>query len=123
MFFMNNKEIADILNSIADILELQGVDFKPRAYRKAAQAILVLSEDINQLRDKLQEIPGVGEHIAKKILELLETGKLKYYEDLRNELPKGLVEILNIPHLGPKKVNILYQKLKIKNIDELEKAI
>ena len=79
---MKNLEIARILNNIADILEIQEVPFKPRAYRNAARAIESLSEDIEELykRGELEKIPGVGEHIAKKIEEIIKTGKLKYYE-------------------------------------------
>lgn len=122
---MKNLEIARIFNNIADILELQEVEFKPRAYRNAAQAIEFLSEDIAEIekRNELEKIPGVGKHIAEKIREIVKTGKLRYYEKLKKEVKVDLEQLKQVPTLGPKKIKILYQKLKIKNIKDLEKAI
>src|SRR3989344_3783164 len=121
---MKNLEIARILNNIADILEIQEVPFKPRAYKNAARAIESLSEDIEELykRGELEKIPGVGEHIAKKIEEIIKTGKLKYYEKLKKELKIDLESLKHIPSLGPKKIKFLFGKLKIKNLNDLEKA-
>jgi DNA polymerase/3'-5' exonuclease PolX len=84
---MKNKEVAKILNEIAELLELQGIPFKPAAYRKAAQSIENLSEKLIDIaaRGELEKIPGIGEGIAKRIQELLDTGRLKYLEDLRKE--------------------------------------
>lgn len=122
---MKNSEVAKILYNIADILELQSVQWKPQAYRKAAQAIETLTENIEdvQARGELKGIPGVGEHIAAKIEEFLETGKLQYYEKLKKELKINLEELNEIPSLGPKKIKFLYEKLRVKNIKDLEKAI
>ncbi|MBI4151567.1 DNA polymerase III, partial [Candidatus Woesearchaeota archaeon] len=122
---MKNSEVAQILNSIADMLELQGIQWKPQAYRKAAQAIETLSESIEDIfhRGELTEIPGVGEHIAAKIEEYLKTGKLPYYEKLKKEVKVDLEELNQIPSLGPKKIKILYQKLKVKDLADLEHAI
>ena len=82
---MKNLEIARIFYEIADILEVQEVEFKPRAYRNAARSIEELTEDIAKIaeRGELRNIPGVGEAIAGKIEEILKTGKLKYFEDLK----------------------------------------
>ena len=122
---MKNLLIARILNNIADILELQGVDFKPQAYRKAAQSIEGLTEDIEEpyQQGKLQEIPGVGASIAEKIEEIIKTGKLPYYEKLKKEIRINLEELNEIPGLGPKKMKVLYQKLGVRNIKDLEKVI
>lgn len=122
---MKNLEIARMFYEIADILEAQEVEFKPRAYRNAARSIEELSEDIEKIwkRGELEEIPGVGKHIAAKISEYLETGKLKYYNKLKKEFPVDLEGLGRVEGLGPKKAIKLYKKLKIKNLDDLKKAV
>ncbi|PIN73665.1 DNA polymerase III [Candidatus Woesearchaeota archaeon CG10_big_fil_rev_8_21_14_0_10_45_16] len=122
---MKNQLIAGILNNIADILELQEIQFKPQAYRKAAMSIASLPEDIEDIYKKgeLENIPGVGKHIAEKIIEILETGKLKYYEKLKKQVKINVEELNLIPSLGPKKIKTLYQKLGIKDLKSLQDAI
>src|SRR3989338_2844560 len=122
---MKNLEIAKILYNIANMLELQGVEFKPNAYRKAAQSIESLPEDIMEIyqRGELEEILGVGKHIAEKIAEFLEKGKLRYYDDLKKEVKVDVEALNEIPFLGPKKIKILYEKLNVRTVDDLEKAI
>ncbi len=125
---MKNQEIAKIFYDMADILELLSVEWKPRAYRRAAQSIELLSEDIEIIYKKgglkkIEEIPGVGERIGEKIIEYLKTGKIKEYNKLKKKLPKGLIDLMEVSTLGPKKTKVLYEKLKIKNIKQLEKAI
>ena len=122
---MKNLEIITILNNIADILELQGVQWKPQAYRKAARSVEALSEDIAEIwkRGELRTISGVGEAIGEKIEEILKTGKLKYYEKLKKEAKVDIEQLNTIHGLGPKKIKVLYDKLKIKNVADLEKAI
>ncbi len=122
---MRNAEVARILYEIADLLELKGVNFKPNAYRNAARSIENLTSEIEEVHKegKLRDIPGVGEAIAKKLDELLSTGKLAYLEDLRKEFPPGLLQIMAIPELGPKTAVHLYNELKITNLDELKKAV
>ncbi len=122
---MKNQLIVKLLNNIADILELQEVEFKPQAYRRAAQSIESLSEDIEEVykRGELEEIPGVGKHIGEKIAEIIETGKLKYYEQLKKEVKVDVEGLNEIPSLGPKKIKVLYQKLGVKDVPDLEKAI
>ena len=122
---MKNQLIVNILNNIADILELQEVEFKPQAYRRAAQSIESLSEDIEEVykREELEEIPGVGRHIAEKIAEIIETGKLKYYEKLKKEIKVDVEGLNEIPSLGPKKIKILYQKLGVKDVKDLERVV
>ncbi len=121
---MKNLEIAKLLENIAGILELKEVQFKPQAYRKAARAIESLAEDIGEIarKEKLEDIPGVGKSISGKIREYLETGKIRAYEQLKKQIKVNLEELNSIPGLGPKKIKVLYQKLKIKNLGELEKA-
>jgi len=122
---VKNLEIAKMLYEIADILEAQEVEFKPRAYRRAARSIEELSEDISKIwkRGELEDIPGVGKHIAAKISEYLETGKLKYYDRLKKEFPIDLEELGKVEGLGPKKAIKLYKELGIKNLDDLKKAV
>jgi len=122
---MDKKEIANILNDIGLLLELKGENpFKSRACYNAARTIELLEEDIETLvkEDRLKEIKGIGEAINKKITELVLTGKMEYYENLKASIPEGLVEMLKIPGLGPKKIKIIYEKLNITTIRELEYA-
>jgi len=123
---MINKEVAQILYDLADILEIQNVQWKPRAYRIAAQHIESLGEDLKEIYKEegikgLEEIPGIGEGIGEKIVEYIKTGKIKEYDKLKKQLPKGVVEMMKVPGLGPKKVMVLYKKLKITNLNQLEK--
>ena len=122
---MNNQFVAEVLYQIADLLDLKGDNFfKTRAYRIAAQTIEVLDEDIKTVveEERLKQISGIGEALAKKIKELVETGKLEYFENLKKEIPGGLLKMLEIPGLGPKKVAALYQKLGVKTIEDLRKV-
>lgn len=122
---MKNQMVAEVLYQIADLLDLRGdIFFKTRAYRIAAQTIEVLDEDIEDVvkQDRLKEISGIGEALAKKITELVETGKLEYFENLKKEIPEGLLRMLEIPGLGPKKVAAIYKHLGIKTIPELGQA-
>ena len=122
---MDKKTVIDILNEIGLLLELKGENpFKIRAYYNAARALETLDEDIEVLvkNNKLKEVKGIGEAINKKITELINTGRLEYYENLKASIPEGLIEMIKIPGLGPKKIKTLYDKLDIKNIGELEYA-
>ncbi|MBN3039193.1 MAG: DNA polymerase/3'-5' exonuclease PolX [Candidatus Omnitrophica bacterium] len=122
---MNNKEIAEIFYQIAEILEIQGENrFRIRAYQKAAQTITSLGTDLSDIAGKgaLEEIPGIGKDLANKINEILKTGKLKFYEQLRDEIPEGLTLLMSVPGVGPKTAKLLYDKLDIKNLKDLEKA-
>ena len=121
---MSNMEIAQILYEVADLLEIKGVQFKPRAYRRAAQTIETLPEALKEIdrRGELEKIPGIGASIANKIREILETGELGYLEELREELPQGLRELVEIEGVGPKTALALYRNLKISSVDQLEAA-
>jgi DNA polymerase (family 10) len=122
---MKNLEIAQIFEEIADILEIQEVEWKPQAYRKAAMSIRSLSEDIEDVCNKrrLKDISGIGENIARKIEEIIKTGRLKYFERLKKQMPAGFGQLMNIPGIGPKTAKILVDKLKIKSKKDLLKAI
>ncbi|KAA0002668.1 MAG: DNA polymerase/3'-5' exonuclease PolX [Thermoplasmata archaeon] len=121
---MKNREIARIFYEIADMLEMQDVQFKPRAYRKAAQNIESLSEDIEEIykRGELEKIPGVGKSIAEKVKELIEKGSLAYYEKLKKEIPVNLEELSSVEGLGPKMIKLLYKELGVKNLNDLERV-
>lgn len=122
---MDNAQVAEVFERIADLLELQGENiFRIRAYREAARQIASLASDINELwrSNRLQEIPGVGQAIAEKIDELLSTGRLRYLEELEARFPPGLVEMMRIPGVGPKRAMALFEKLGVSSVDELEQA-
>jgi len=122
---MKNREVVKLLQELGQLLKLKGENpFKVRSYEKAAQNIASLTEPIEEFvsQDKLETIPGVGEGIAKKIKEYLETGRLKYFDDLKKDFPEGLLEILAVPGVGPKTAKTLYGELKIKSLVQLEKA-
>ncbi len=124
---MKNTAIAKVFYDIADLLELKGeTPFKVRAYQRAARAIEHLPKEIEIMIGEgadLKTIPGVGEAIAKKTIELVTTGKLEYYEKLRAEFPEGISTLLEVPGIGPKTAMKLSQELGIKSVGELEKAI
>jgi len=125
---MKNQEVVRILSGIADILEIQEVQFKPQAYRKAAIVIESLAEDVEDIyRLKgiggLEEISGVGEHIAAKIEEIIKTGKLQYYEALKKEIDVDIESLNAISGLGPKKIKILYQRLNVRTVADLERVL
>src|SRR5512138_2489473 len=121
---LNNREVAAILYEVADLLEIKDVKFKPVAYRRAAQGIETLTEDINRVaeRDGLEDLPGVGSHIATKLREILDTGKLGYLDRLKQEVGSGVREIAEIGGIGPKKAVFLHEKLGIETLDQLEAA-
>mgnify|MGYP001562821444 CR=1 FL=1 len=123
---MKNQLVAQIFRDIAKILEIKGENvFRIRAYERAAQNIESLSENIEDFvkKDTLREIPGIGADLEGGIKEIVETDKLKFLNQLKKTIPEGLLELLNIPSVGPKTAKLLYEKLKIKNIADLEKAI
>jgi DNA polymerase (family 10) len=124
---VKNSEVAKVFQDIADLLELKGENvFKIRAYQKAARAIEHYPKELRVMIEEgedLQSIPGVGEAIAKKTTELITTGKLDYYENLKAEFPQGITNLLAIPGIGPKTANKLSSELGISSVDELERAI
>ena len=120
---MKNFQLAKIFSEMAFLLEMKDVQFKPKAYQKAAQTIAVLATDIEKIyqENQLEQIPGVGKGIAKKIEEFIKTGKIKAHEKLKKECPVDLENLTAVEGLGPKMIRVLYKKLGIKNLDDLEK--
>src|SRR4051794_11673511 len=122
---ISNYEIARIFSRIADLMEARDDNpFKVRAYRKAAETIEGLTESLGAIaaRGELETIPNIGKAIAEKIADICETGTTKLYEELKAEVPVGLVEIMAVPGIGPAKVRALHQVLGISTLDALEAA-
>ncbi|MBT7735605.1 MAG: histidinol-phosphatase, partial [Verrucomicrobia bacterium] len=122
---MQKDEIADILKEIGVFLELKGENpFKTRAYQNGARTLENLAEPLEPLiaEERLGSIKGIGKALAEKITELATTGRLAYYDELKASIPDGLIAMLNIPGLGPKKVKTVYSKLGIETVEALEQA-
>ena len=122
---MKNQQIAKIFNEIAELLELKGENvFRVRAYRRAAQNIDGLSKDVASLsEEELEAIPGIGKDLSGKMHEYIETGKIAKHEELKKEIPEGVLQLLQVPGLGPKKAKMLFDKLGVKSVDDLEDAL
>jgi len=124
---MNNKEVVRVLVTIADLLEIKGENpFRVRSYRNGAATIDGLSVSLELIAqdddDRLEDIPGVGKAIHGKIMEILASGSCALLDDLTSELPSGLLDMLGVPGLGPKKVKLFYQSLGLDSVDGLEEA-
>jgi DNA polymerase (family 10) len=121
---MKNERVARILHEIAELLDLDGVPFKPRAYRRAAEVVEALAEPIEDLvaSGRHAELPGVGEAIAKKIAEIVETGHLAYHDELRAKLPIDLYALTRVEGVGPKTAKLLYETLGVRSLADLEIA-
>lgn len=122
---MDKAGLISLFEKIASLLELKGENpFKIRAYQNAARALETETADLNELiqANKLQEIAGIGKAIAEKILEFQATGKLAYYEELKESVPQALFELTQIPGLGPKKAKKIYEALGVQSVGELEYA-
>lgn len=121
---MKNRLVAKILYEVADLLELEGVEFKPRAYRRAAQAVESCPIPIEDLveQGRLHELPGVGESIAQKIEEIVRTGKLALHEELKAKLPVDLYALTQVEGVGPKTVKLLYEALGVRTLEDLERV-
>ncbi|MCW1295379.1 MAG: DNA polymerase/3'-5' exonuclease PolX [Candidatus Parvarchaeota archaeon] len=121
----SNKDLAEKLNDIADILDIEGVNWEPRAYRTAALTISGLSEDISKVykEGRLLELEGVGKSIANSIKEYVETGKISKYEELKKKYPIDFDSFRKIRGMGPKRAYTLYKKLGIKTVADLKKAL
>jgi DNA polymerase (family 10) len=122
---MDKDQVAEILSEIGILLDLKGENpFKTRAYANAARTLESLDEPLDKIiaENRLGEIKGIGEALQKKITELVTTGKLAYYDELKASIPPGLLELMQIPGVGPRKVQALHEKLGIKSVAELEAA-
>lgn len=122
---MKNHTISDLLTRMGLLLEIKDENiFKVKAYYKAAENIDALGEDIENIRreNRLSEIPGIGKTLEEKIIEYLDTGRLGAYEKLIQEIPESVLEIVNIPSVGPKKAKLFWEHLKISTVDQLAQA-
>src|SRR6516164_8052209 len=122
---MQTERIAQIIDEIGTLLEVRGENpFRCRAYHNAAQALKGLPSDLSEMiRDgRLAEVPGIGDTMHTKIVELETTGRLVAYEELRRATPPGLVALLRVPGLGPKKIKTLHDDLKIESLADLRAA-
>ena len=123
---MKNRTIAEMFDRMADILEFKGeLPFRVLAYRKASRVIQDLRDDIETIwkEGRLEEIPGIGEGMAKKIDEYLSSGKMTKYDEVTKGVPSSLIDLLNIQGLGPKTLSLAYEKLKVKNLEDLKRVI
>jgi len=122
---VKNQEIADRFNEIADMLDILGDDtFRIITYRRAARQMEALTEDVEDLvrQGRVASIPGIGSALAEKIEEYVATGKIGYHEELRAKFPPGVLDMLRVRGIGPKKVKLLWQELGITDIETLRKA-
>lgn len=123
---MKNREIADLLDRIADALEIKGeTGFKVVAYRKASRTLQDLTEDVETVarEGRLQEIPGIGSGLAGKIEEYLKTGKMTKYREVMEGIPESLLGLLEIQGLGGKTIHLMHEKLGVKNLEDLKRVI
>lgn len=122
---MDKATVARIFDEIAVFLELRGENpFKVRAYQSASRAIEALEVDLGELVEsgEIDKVPGLGKALVEKVAALVMTGRLKFYDDLKASIPPGLIEMLEVPGLGPKKIKAIHDKLEISTLPELVKA-
>ncbi|MBU2808241.1 DNA polymerase/3'-5' exonuclease PolX [Acidithiobacillus ferrooxidans F221] len=121
-----NPDIARAFDEIADLLEIEDANpFRVRAYRTAARLVLGLSSDLKTMveaGEDLTELPGIGEDLAKKIIEIVTTGHCSFLEKLEKQTPPALTELLKVPGLGPRRVKALWHELDVETVDQLTRA-
>jgi DNA polymerase (family 10) len=124
---MDNEALARVLHDIADALEIKGESvFRIRSYRLSAESVASHGEEVAAMvrrGDDLRKVPGVGEGIASKIRELVESGACAYHEELLSEVPRGVLDLLKLPGLGPKGVGLVWRMLGVRSAEDLEAAI
>jgi len=123
---MKNKELADLFEKMADILEFKGENpFKISAYRKASRVLGDLTQDMGEIAEsgELKKVPGIGEGMAQKIVEYLKTGKIAKYEEIKKGVSDELIAIMDIPGMGPKTLSLIHREKGIGNLSQLEKAV
>jgi DNA polymerase (family 10) len=123
---MKNKELADLFDKMANILEFKGENpFKISAYRKASRVLGDLTQDIEEIAEsgELKNVPGIGEGMAQKIVEYLKTGKISKYEVIKKGVSDELIAIMDIPGMGPKTLSMIHREKGINNLSQLEKAL
>lgn len=121
----DKSEIARVFDDIADMLEIQDEDiFRIRAFRRAANSIRSMTEDINRVsaEGRLTRLPAIGKGMAERIDEMLRTGRLAYYEQLKEKIPPRLLDLMRVPGVGPKKAKSFYDELHITGVEEMKKA-
>ncbi|RMG81591.1 MAG: DNA polymerase/3'-5' exonuclease PolX, partial [Chloroflexi bacterium] len=122
---LTNRDIADIFERIADMLQIRGDNIhRVLSYRRAGEVIRELPRDLRAIaaEGKLTDIPNIGKTLADKIQEMLETGHLNFYDALAQEIPPGLVDIMRLNGVGPKKAYLFWKELGITDIEALQKA-
>lgn len=122
---MRNRDVAQVFEDIADLLEIKGeVIYRVLSYRRAAEGIRALGRDIREIwkEGSLREIPGIGEAIEAKIDELLRTRKMAFFERLKKEIPSGLIDVLHVGDVGPKRAARFWKELGVTTVPALEKA-
>ncbi len=120
------REAADILSELADLMEIKGDNrYRIRAYQNAARSLSSVSEELKVLvtEDRLMEIKGIGEGLSATIKEIFSTGTAGQLEELKRELPAGLLDMIEIPGVGPKRAHQLYYQLEISGVEDLKKAL
>src|SRR4051812_12438756 len=118
----SNAEAAEKLNLLADLLEIKGESgFRVGAYRRAAEGVARLSEPLRAIRERgeLEDLPGVGPSIARKISELLDTGTISRLEEVEREVPPGVARLLSVPDIGPKRARLLWEEAGVDDLDAL----
>ncbi len=123
---MKNKELADLFNKMADILEFRNENpFKISAYRKASRVLGDLTQDIQEIAEsgELKKVPGIGEGMAQKVEEYLKTGKISKYEEAKKGVSDELIAMMEIPGMGPKTLAMIHKEKRISNLSQLEKAL
>jgi len=122
---MTNRDVERAFRTVADLLQIQDADsFRVRSYQRAADTIAGLTEDLAdiQARGELEKLPGIGGTLAEKIGELLDTGELQYIDELLEEVPSGLLDVIQIPEVGPKSARRLWQELGVETVDDLQRV-
>ncbi|NPA27220.1 MAG: hypothetical protein GXO36_06460, partial [Chloroflexi bacterium] len=121
-----NRLLATMMDRIADLLAIQGeASYRVQAYRRAAQTLARLDEDIRTywMQGQLETLPHIGPALAKKIDEVLRTGRLRYLERLEQEVPPTLLDLLALPGLGPSRVRLLWQQAGVTSLEDLARAL
>jgi DNA polymerase (family 10) len=124
---MDNQSLGRVLHDIADVLEIKSENsFRVRSYRMSAESVESFGESVADMvrgSQDLRAIPGVGEGIASKLRELVETGACAYHQELLSEVPRGVLDLLKVPGLGPKGVSLVWRELGVRSPEDLEAAI
>src|SRR5512135_2782454 len=122
---VENAEIARVLRDVADLLEIEEANpFRVRAYRNAARTVEEHPESVAALAqsspERLTELPGIGEDLAGKIAGIARTGRLPLLRELQRQVPRGVLQLMRVPGLGPKRARQLHERLRIRNLRDLE---